>query len=269
MDWIVWAVAAIFLIGLLWGIHRGAIRIAVSLLTTLVTILIAAVATPYVADAVTRLTPLDGIIESGVDSVISSLTSSGQESDAESAARQAMDAAGVTEEDLEAYGVSEEDLAGIDLSDVDIPQEMQDEAIQSVDMPTVFKNLLTENNNAETYEQLGVSSFTGYVGSFLSKIIINVLSFLGIFLIVTIILRAVVFALDVVTRLPVIGAVNRLFGAVIGLFLALIVVWLIFTVITLLFTTQTGSALCESIQANAFTRWLFDNNPVLTLAIKS
>ena len=140
------------------------------------------------------------------------------------------------------------------------------EAIQNADLPDVFKNLLTVNNNSEIYKQLGVETFAQYVGGFMAKLFIDIVSFLCTFLLVTIILRAIVFALDIVADLPGIGAVNHLAGALMGVAGALVVVWLMFLIITLMFTTSIGKEMFRMIEASGFLQVLYDYNPVLKLA---
>ncbi len=276
MDWIFIVVIAIIVIGILYGVYRGAIRIAVSLATTLITLLVVVFVTPLVADAVIKYTPLDETIESYVSSVVTSVVSDTAAAETEASegalneeqVREAMEESGVTEEDLQAYGITVDDVVKGDYSNLDLPAEMQDEAIETAQIPEAFKNLLTKNNNSETYEQLGVASFADYVGSFLAKLIVNILSFLGLFLIVTIILRAIVFALDFVSELPVLGAVNRVAGGAVGLVIAMIIIWFLFMIVAIFFATSWGGEIYNGIQGNAFTRFLFNNNPIMSLAVR-
>ncbi len=307
MDWVLITAGAIFFICIIVGIYRGAIRIAVSLLTTLLTLVIVVFATPYVADAIAKYTPVDEMI---VDKVSSAMTSAANNYLADQAReelggtfseeeiRKALDAAGISETQLQEYGISVSDIAegnvtgeqleklGIagkllqgetegeeegteDLSgNIEIPREVQQEAIKSADLPDVFKDLLTVNNNDEIYQQLGVTTFAQYVGSFLAKLIINIVAFLCTFLIVTIVLRAIVFALDIVAGLPVLGLVNRLAGGVIGAVGALIIVWLLFIVVTLAYTTAIGKDVYEAIQGNGILKMMYDNNLLMKLAAK-
>lgn len=209
--------------------------------------------------------------------------------------RRALGAAGLNEDTLAQYGITVEDIVNGNISKselskygisgsvldgliggqqaaaeaiegAEIPREMQMEAIQNADLPDVFKNLLTVNNNSEIYKQLGVETFAQYVGGFMAKLFIDIVSFLCTFLLVTIILRAIVFALDIVADLPGIGAVNHLAGALLGVAGALVVVWLMFLIITLMFTTSIGKEMFRMIEASGFLQVLYDYNPVLKLA---
>ena len=41
------------------------------------------------------------------------------------------------------------------ITSAEIPRDVQISAIEAADLPDVFKNLLTENNNSEMYQRLG------------------------------------------------------------------------------------------------------------------
>lgn len=184
----------------------------------------------------------------------------------------------VTSQDLAQYGISSSVLAGVSgtssddstsdsLSDINIPSDIQGQAIEGADMPQIFKNLLQKNNNSDTYAELGVKTFAEYVGKYLSNLIIYLVSYVLTFLVVTLILRAIIFSLDIVADLPVLGFVNRLAGGVVGVLCAAIVVWIVFIIITLLYTTEAGRALYDTIQGEPYLKALYDFNPILNLAI--
>ncbi len=310
MDWVLMTVGIIFLVCIIVGICQGALRIAVSLVTTLLTLVIVFFATPHVAEAITKYTPVDDIIEQKVSEAIvdaakmhlangaSALAEGGLSEDD---IREALSAAGISEDELETYGLSVKDIAegnidedllsqlgvldmlssedeesggedgeesGSILDGMEIPRDLQQEAINGADIPDIFKELLAVNNNSEIYEELGVKSFAQYVGTFLAKLIINIVSYLGVFLIVTIILRAVIFALDIVAEIPVFGLINRLAGGAVGFAGALIIVWLLFVAVTLLYTTVIGKDIYETIQASGILKFLYDHNPIMGMATK-
>ena len=304
MEWLLLVTGGIFLIGFCIGIYRGAIRIAVSLLTTVVTLIIVVFATPYVAKIISDKTPIDDMIKSQVSSTMANAATSqvlggdGEESSgiSEEDVRKVLDAAGVTEEQLAQYGISVSDIVNGNISgdelaqygissslldglknsekveqainEAEIPRDVQVAAIEKAELPDIFKELLSTNNNNEIYQELGVDKFAQYVGHFLAKLIINILAFLATFILVTIILRAIIFALDVVSELPVLGIVNRLAGGVAGLVCALVVVWVIFIIITLLYTTSIGREMYDVILGNDITRMIYENNPIMKLAVK-
>lgn len=300
MDFIVLGIGLIFLICIIVGIYKGAIKIAVSLVTTLLTLVIVFFATPFVAELIESKTPVDSMIKDQVVKTMAGVAADQIRGAAEGGieaedVKRALKAAGVSEEQLEKYGISVEDivngeitseqlaeygiskelLAGLGeneeaaeeaIENADIPKDLQIKAIEMAELPEVFKTLLSTNNNDEIYNKLGVKTFAEYVGEFLSKLIINIVAFLCTFLLVTIVLRAIVFALDIVSELPVLGFFNRLAGGVIGAVGGLIIVWLLFVVITLLYVTSFGREVYQVIQDNDVLRILYENNPLMKLA---
>ncbi len=304
MDWIVITVALIFLISIMIGMYRGAIKIVVSLVTTVLTLIVVVLMTPYAAKAITKFTPLDEMIE---NQVMTSITSSAMDLftgamseemvvDAE-AIKRALDSVGVTEgklaeqdltlEDvvsgkvtdsqLNNLGISEQVLAGIQESqqkliaaveESDIPKDTQISAIEQAQIPELFKDLLRENNNDEGYQKVGATTFGEYVGNYLSGLLINVVAFIGVFILMTILVRAIIFALDIVSNLPVVGFFNRLGGGILGIAGGLIVVWTIFLVVALLYTAGVGKDVYAAIHENEWLHIIYELNPIMKLAAK-
>lgn len=297
-NWLVIVVAGAFLLGLIMGIARGAIKITVSLLATVVTFVLVFFLTPYVSKGITKVTPAQDVLETKIESTIAGMVLGDSEeggANKEDQIRNALKAAGVDEDRLNELGITVEDIAngsvskndlaemgisrnildGINqntdnvteaLEETEIPRDMQISAIENADMPSAFKNLLLTNNNSEIYDKLGVTGFVSYVATYMAKLIINVAAFLLTFLVVSIILRAIIFSLNVVSELPVVGLVNRLAGGVLGMLMVLVVVWMVFLVITMLYTTGIGKSMISMIQENDFLKTIYEYNPVLKLA---
>lgn len=182
----------------------------------------------------------------------------------------------VSSDDLAKYGISANVLDGLKnsgnesvenaIENADIPESLQETLIKSADIPAAFKNLLLKNNNKATYQKLGVTTFAQYVGAYIAKQVINIIAFILTFIVVTIILRAVVFALDIVTELPGVGALNHLAGGLFGMGIALVIVWIIFMVITLMYTTDIGKEIYRMVEDNTLLKLIYDGNPIMKLA---
>ncbi len=300
MDWVLLTAAGILLIGFAIGLYRGAIKIAISLLTTMVTLVLVTLATPYVSGLITRMTPLDDMIQEQVTAaMVTAATSQVEEGGVgltEESVRRVLDAAGVSEEALGEFGISIEDIVnekvtgdqlaqyGISsnildglkaqgvaedvVENAEIPRDMQVAAIESADLPEVFKDLLSTNNNSAIYEELGAETFGQYVGGFLSELIIHIVAFLCSLILVVLILRAIIFALNIVADLPALGIANRLIGGGVGVACALMVLWVLCVIVTLLYVTPLGKEIYDTIQGNGFLKMIYDYNPVMGLAIK-
>lgn len=301
MDWVLLTIAAIFLISILVGIYRGALRIAVSLVTTVLTLLLVFFATPYVSDVIEKKTPVDDMVQEyivkGVTQKVMPNESAPNSLNEENVKR-VLKAAGVSEETLEEHGITVEDIVNGTISDkelaqygissrlltglrngagdvvaeeveqADVPEELQDEVIEEAGLPAVFEELLQKNNKESVYQTLGAETFIQYAATYLAKLVVHILAFLGTFIFASILIRAIVFALNIVTELPGVGIINRLAGGALGAMGALVIVWILFIIVTLLYTTQIGQEIYEVIQSNDFTRFIYEYNPILMLATK-
>ena len=303
MNWVIIATGLIFLICVVVGLYRGAVKIAVSLAATIVTFILVFFLTPYVSQGIMAVTPLDEMIESQAEQSIMGMASSvlqGDEGESGSGltvenVRRVLESAGITEAQLNAAGITVEDIVngnvtsdelaqyGISsslldglqgsseaesiLEDVKIPRDTQIAAIEGADIPGVFKALLLNNNNSETYDELGVDNFIQYISAYATRLIINILSFILTFVVITVVMRAVIFALDIVANLPVLGFFNRLGGALLGAAGGLIIVWILFMLITMLYTTSFGREAYDVIQGNDILRVIYEYNPVLKMAV--
>lgn len=302
MDWVLLTIAAIFLISILVGIYRGALRIAVSLVTTVLTLLLVFFATPYVSDVIEKKTPVDDMVQEyivkGVTQKVMPNESAPNSLNEENVKR-VLKAAGVSEETLEEHGITVEDIVNGTISDkelaqygissrlltglrngagdvvaeeveqADVPEELQDEVIEEAGLPAVFEELLQKNNKESVYQTLGAETFIQYAATYLAKLVVHILAFLGTFIFASILIRAIVFALNIVTELPGVGIINRLAGGALGAMGALVIVWILFIIVTLLYTTQIGQEIYEVIQSNDFTRFIYEYNPILMLATKN
>lgn len=303
MNWVIIATGLIFLICVVVGLYRGAVKIAVSLAATIVTFILVFFLTPYVSQGIMAVTPLDEMIESQAEQSIMGMASSvlqGDEGEGGSGltvenVRRVLESAGITEAQLNAAGITVEDIVngnvtsdelaqyGISsslldglqgsseaesiLEDVEIPRDTQIAAIEGADIPGVFKALLLNNNNSEIYDELGVDNFIQYISAYATRLIINILSFILTFVVITVVMRAVIFALDIVANLPVLGFFNRLGGALLGAAGGLIIVWILFMLITMLYTTSFGREAYDVIQGNDILRVIYEYNPVLKMAV--
>lgn len=260
-------VGVIFLICIIVGCVRGALRIGISLVATVATIALVIFVTPYVGGALHKYSPIDEYIAKQCVELF-----------APSISAESLAGADLTGTPLEGY--SAEELAELDLESLgidvrelaalagDIPKDTQISAIESAPLPQFFKKNLLENNNSVIYNKLSVTSFPEYVAAYISNIVINILSFLISFMLVTILVKALIIAVDLLSELPLLGGINRLAGGILGMFIALVIVWIGFLIITLLYTTKIGVSCFEQISQSQILTFLYDNNIILNLLLK-
>ena len=264
-NWLLICVAVIFIICIVVGYVRGFLRLGLSLLSTILTLAIVAIGSPYVADALAEFTPVDDFIEKKiVESFMPDLS-------AEQLA--GVNLSGTPLEDLTPEQLADPDslnwdLLGITPDDIlnvigEIPKDLQIQEIEQSPLPQFLKDQLLENNNSAIYSELGVQSFPKYVAAYISRLVLKLISFLVTFLLAIIIVKALMVAVNIIGDLPVLGTVNRLAGGLLGLLLALVVIWIGFLVMTLAYATEPGRACFEMMEKSTLLRFLYETNPLL------
>ncbi len=137
--------------------------------------------------------------------------------------------------------------------------------IENMDLPENIKEMLLENNNTESYDVLAVSGFHDYIGAYLANMIINALAYLLSFLIVWTAIRAILLALDVVTKLPILHGINRLAGGVLGFVYGIVLVWIAFLLVTILCNGDLGRQFFGLISENPFLLFLYNQNVIMKI----
>ena len=264
-NWLLIIVATIFIICIVVGYVRGFLKLGISLLSTVLTLVIMLVLSPYVADALAELTPVDDFIEKKIVETFMPEIPADQLSQ--------LDLSGTPLEDLSPEQVENLNdldwgMLGLTPEDVlsvigEIPKDIQIREIEDAALPQFLNDQLLENNNSTIYSELGVESFPEYVAAYISRLVLQLVSFLVTFLLAIIIVKALMFAVDIIGELPVLGLVNHIAGGALGLVLAVLIVWLGFLVMTLAYTTEAGAACFEMVEKSAILRFLYDTNPLL------
>ena len=81
-------------------------------------------------------------------------------------------------------------------------------------------------------------------------------------------MQLILFAVDMMTELPVVGLVNRLGGFALGLLQGIIWIWVIFLIITVLCNTVVGSYLIETIKGDKVLSVLYNSNLIVQKVMK-
>lgn len=264
-NWLLIIVGVIFLVSIVAGAVRGFFKIGLSLLSSVLTVVIMIYLNPYVGDALVTYTPIDDLIEEKcVEAFMPEITSdifAGKDLSGTSLAELDSDQLqNIGEVDLDRYGITAQDILDII---GEIPQDQQIQKIKESIFPEFFKEKLLENNNSAIYEELGVTTFPEYAAAYISRMFINVLSFLVTFLMAIIIVKALMVAVDILGELPGVGLFNHLGGAAVGILLAVLLVWLLFLVITVLYSTEIGTSCFEMIKESSILTFLYEKNILL------
>lgn len=266
MDYMVLLIVGlIFVVCVVIGYIRGLLKIGVSLLSTVLTMVLVVFLSPYVGDALIKYTPIDEIIEEkcleGFASNVSGNLLEGKDlSQTPLADLSPEKLQGLDGKNLNDRGVS----ASAFLQAIgEIPLDQQIQQVTDSMLPDSVKEALLENNNNIIYEELGVANFWEYVGAYVARMLIHVASFLVTFLFAIIIVRALTVAVDLIGELPILGTINHWGGAAVGLVTAVIIIWILFLLVTVTYNMAFSAACIDQIEGNALLKFLYDTNPLL------
>ena len=123
-------------------------------------------------------------------------------------------------------------------------------------------------NAVEATEETVKKAAEGYVSALADKVADNAVSAAGFLLTLAlafVVTRIILLISKVVSRIPIVGGINRLFGGVLGLARGAIIVCLIFLLITMFQYTSIGESLMRAIVNNKVLSFMYET----ALKIKS
>ncbi|WP_167958978.1 CvpA family protein [Anaerosporobacter faecicola] len=224
MNWLVIAVAAVLAAFAYKGRKTGFIKTVFSIFSIIIAIVVSSAVSPYVSKTLRENEKFYNYIYDRVEEVVN-----------------------LKVEEKEKTTVSE-----------------QTEAIDKLSLPESIKKNLKENkNNSEVYKALHVDTFKEYVNGYIATLVINAISFLITYVVITVILIIICGALNIISKLPIINGLNKTAGLLVGVFEGLLVIWLLCIILTAFSSTQAAQNMFELIQESRFLSSLYNNNLLL------
>ena len=144
-----------------------------------------------------------------------------------------------------------------------IKRAEQTKKIESLNLPQGIKDALVENNNMDIYKALNVTSFYEYIASYLSKLVINAISYFLTFILSSIIIGLLIRVLDFITEIPILKEINKIGGLCLGAIEGLIGIWIFFLIVTIWGSTTFGETMFRYINDSTVLSFLYDNNIIL------
>lgn len=140
--------------------------------------------------------------------------------------------------------------------------------IDGLKLPDLLRKNLEENNNAETYAALSVDTMTEYVSGYLARTVINGLSYVLAYILSTIMIRLIVYVLNLIAGLPVLKTANKLTGGAVGFLKGIVFIWIAFLVLTVLCSTEIGKTAFELIEKDTLLSTLYQYDPLVRIFSK-
>lgn len=217
--------AGVYLLGMvLYGHHRGFVRLVVSMLALVLSLTLVRVSLPAVTGYLRENTHIQQTISENMK---------------------------------KSMGLGLEENPSGEALKAPSAQRM---LIENLKLPQSMKNALLENNNSEVYQMLGVQAFTDYIGSYLADVILNSIGFVLLFAVIYLLSRLVFRWLDIITRLPILSGINKIAGALLGGMEGLIFLWIACLLVTAFSGTEWGLTLVQQIEASKWLSYLYSHN---------
>jgi len=126
--------------------------------------------------------------------------------------------------------------------------------IDNLPIPGFLQSILHNNNTPDMFELLQVSTVEDYIASFFASMIMSGIAALAVFALAMIALAIIGYALDLVSKLPVINFVNRVCGLLFGFIVSIAIIWLCLVVVVL----AGSEGLHGLLDGSRVAGWLFD-----------
>lgn len=228
MSWLFWVLLIILALFAVQGFRKGLVRTAVSMVFFIIVIGVTSWLNPYVGDFIREKTDWQESIQEGCKEIL-----------------------------FQEIGAQ-----------TDISGDSQGEFIEALPLPESMKEILAENNTVETYRKLAVENFADYLSGYVAYGIINGIAFIVSLIITVIIVKLILYAVDILTELPVVGTLNRVGGMLAGLIQGMLWIWVAFLVITLLCNTSVGAYLMDLIRSDPVLGWMYNRNYLMDMIMR-
>ncbi len=248
MNWLLIAVIVLLLGLTIIGYCRGFMKMLVSMAALLLTLGITWYAAPKVAEVLERHTPIYDTVKTQINNYMTTE---------------------VEKQVNQLYGDTIEKIEGMQGNEMlnHLTDEQEKTIIEMLPIPKALQEKLVQNNNADNYDIMGVVTFCDYLSSAIADLVLQAITIVITFLFSIIMIRLAIFALDIISKIPVIHGVNKLAGAALGLVEGFFLLWIIFMIITAASGTAIGRDMMVLIQESPILTFLYDKNIFLRMVM--
>jgi len=135
--------------------------------------------------------------------------------------------------------------------------------INNANFPQPFPNLIKSNIEKHAFASQGVSTLGDYVNQTVACTIVNIFSFLFVFIIASIIFAFVINALDHTMKFPVLRQFDSLLGGGFGLILGCFALFIIFLVVPIVLMLMDVKVVSEYLNKSLLGSFFYKSNFIL------
>ena len=243
------------------GAFRGLIRTALSLVSIVISILIVYILSPVVSDYVIEHTEIDDKIYNKAYDLI--------ETRIEDNADKLVDSLGIDLSHVPYLDSADTVIQKHKVIAEYIMSESYNKASQldildKVNLPKFINKAIVNNNNKETYNEVGADNFFQYVARYLSRIAVKVIVVIGMYILCRILFFVIIwFATAAVRSITIIDIADKIGGGAAGLIMGVAAAWLILIVASMVMSGSYN----EMVNANPLLK-LLDTTNILAKRLK-
>jgi len=130
-----------------------------------------------------------------------------------------------------------------------------------VNIPVLQNTIDKINNSSEDKKSEVINSWSDKVTDFILKGI----SFIAVFLVVSILMGIIGLILDTVVKLPVLNTLNGTLGAAVEFILIIFRILILLAIISFLSPLGIVNVVTDYINDSCITRWLYENNIIISI----
>lgn len=158
---------------------------------------------------------------------------------------------------------------GLHTSDTDavdsVNKKEQNEKIEALPLSKSIKTQLKKNNNQKVYQSLFADTFEEYLAKYIAIMILNISSFLIIFVVIRIGIFILAKMLDIISKLPVIKQMDQMAGLLLGGLQGVLILWIACIGLMLFSGSAFSKAVYEYIDNSIILTFLYDHNLLMIL----
>ena len=139
-----------------------------------------------------------------------------------------------------------------------------DQVVSTANLPAPFDHLVTQNMTDAVFEASGLHTVSDYVSYTITNVVVNIFSFLVIYIIARIIIALLINAYNYASPLPVLRRFDSLIGGGLGVLRGFLGMFALFMIIPVILVSMPTEVISDIINGSSFVSFFYHNNFLLS-----
>ncbi len=142
-------------------------------------------------------------------------------------------------------------------------QTQIDQVVSTANLPAPFDQLVSQNMAGTVFESAGLHTVSEYVSYTITNVVVNIFSFLVIYIIARIIIALLVNAYNYASPLPVLRKFDSLIGGGVGALRGFLGMFALFMIIPVILVSMPTEIISDILNDSSFVSFFYHNNFLL------